>query len=421
LLVRTRRQFRPILVALEDRTTPSLVVNLTRGGELKSVTADSAGQQADMTLNVLPGNQVQVLDGTADLGTFPVGRKLTISPGSVGASLVDRLVLNENALNTNLNIQLGSNPTGTTVQFQVLGGSVGHGGTGTVNGNVSFKSGDGDQLFMFGEYNEPVGHLVNVNGSVGIDFGKNYSAGADGDPVDAFFCAGVVTYSLLGQPNPVYTFANISGLLQVNNGTACDPVGTVGGDLKYSSPKSVAQTLTLGNNGMPFTLQGSLSVRTGDGPDLVSLRGADLRGKVTINTGNGDDTVLLGTDFYSSFGTSIGGNATIKTGAGNDTVQFSDTAGVNSVVGGKLMVQTGDGDDTVNLLGLEVRGKKMSVETGNGNDRVTLTSLTAPSTKLTLKMGSGTDTITLEPGASLKVASLKVTGDDVTETGSAPI
>jgi hypothetical protein len=415
-----RRRFRPVLVALESRVTPSLVVDLSRGGELKSVTADSAGQQAGLTLNVLPGNQVQVLDGTADLGTYPVGRKLTISPGSVGGSLVDRLVLNGNALNTNLNIQLGSNPTGTTVQFQVLGGSVGVGGTGTVNGNIGFKSGDGDQLFMFGEYHEPVSHLVHVNGSVGIDFGRNYSAGAEGDPVDAFFCAGVVTYNLFNQPNPIFTFADISGLLQVNNGTACNPVGTVGGDLKYSSPKSAAQNLSIGYDGMPFTLLGSLSVRTGDGPDVVSLLGADLRGKVSINTGNGDDTVLLGTDFYSSFGTSIGGNVTIKTGSGNDTVQFSDTAGVNTVIGGKLMVQTGDGDDTVNVLGLEVRGKKMSVETGSGNDTVALTSLYAPPAKLTLKMGSGTDTVSLAPGASLTVASLKVTGDDVTETGGVP-
>jgi hypothetical protein len=139
---------------------------------------------------------------------------------------------------------------------------------------------------------------------------------------------------------------------------------------------------TLEGESDPITVTGVRNIRVdlGDGDDLAALVGADVRGKVAIDAGDGADRVLVGTGegvdeldglLPDDVSVEIRGSLKIETDGGADEVAVDATAS------SKLSIDTGDDDDLVSLgsteeLGeldarLEVKGA-VHVELGDGND-----------------------------------------------------
>src|SRR6185436_16126726 len=96
----TARRARLQLVPLEDRTVPALLINTNGAGALTAVREAASGQTDGVTLSVLPGNRINVMEGTADKGTFPVAKNLWIELGTHSSFLGNRLLLNDNVLTT---------------------------------------------------------------------------------------------------------------------------------------------------------------------------------------------------------------------------------------------------------------------------------------------------------------------------------
>ncbi len=100
-----------------------------------------------------------------------------------------------------------------------------------------------------------------------------------------------------------------------------------------------------------------LRANLGGGDDVLRVEDAVFRGNVAINTGAGNDRVVIGAlpvemeallavddETTDTASVRLGRNLLIHTGEGDDTVVIADTVGR-----GSLVVETGRGDDTVRL------------------------------------------------------------------------
>jgi hypothetical protein len=121
----------------------------------------------------------------------------------------------------------------------------------------------------------------------------------------------------------------------------------------------------------PLSLDGSLSIDTGAGLDVVDVAGLSVGGDVLIRTGtNGLGT--HGSGVFPGGGESVvlhlqrvDGTLTIDTGAGDDFVNItSEAPGFDPMIG-NLVVDTGEGNDVVRIETLEVIGDVL-LDGGNG-------------------------------------------------------
>ena len=196
-------------------------------------------------------------------------------------------------------------------------------------------------------------------------------------------------------------------------------------DYKSSTMKNVAQ-ITIGSNDV-YTLREN-------GTTAVYLNGkSDAAHTWNISTGAGDDTIDATSFEHGTVINAGNGNNSIEaagasylsitTGTGKDTITagYGDTinsgAGDDSVVIASdkdfVTVTAGEGKDTI-----DVGGKNATVNAGNGNDVVSLNS-----TGAAIDLGAGNDSIkvdanatgTIELGAGKDTVSLA--GGDVTLTG----
>ena len=87
----------------------------------------------------------------------------------------------------------------------------------------------------------------------------------------------------------------------------------------------------------------------------MTIGPADVGGKVTIDTGKGDDDVII--DGLTMMPTNSQ-EVSIKTIDGDDTVHLK-----NSILHGKLTIDTGKGDDTV-LIDPTTVDNDVSIKTG---------------------------------------------------------
>jgi hypothetical protein len=171
-------------------------------------------------------------------------------------------------------------------------------------------------------------------------------------------------------------------------------------------------------------LMNRLATATRDA-DLVNIRGMSTRGSLTINTGVGDDKVLLN---EANIGDGIGSTdiLTINTGKGSDTVRLGDSAhsmrvkgyvnldttsgpvnlaanltelgddqvSITSViVDASLSVVLGGGNDKMDVLGSTI-GYRMNLSAGDGIDTVKMRDVTAVN-GLFASLGNGNDTLEL--------------------------
>lgn len=159
--------------------------------------------------------------------------------------------------------------------------------------------------------------------------------------------------------------------------------GTVGDATKF---KVTANSGTLNQLGNPFTTPSGITdirVNLLGGSDSVTFSDAvaqiSLKGSVTINGGNGDNTVTatnltvgknlsitngLGNDTNTLRYFHIGGSLTIKNGDGGS---FTDTSNsIANTVGGNVTVTNGRGYDGTVLAGVSVK-RNVTVSNGLGD------------------------------------------------------
>lgn len=244
------------------------------------------------------------------------------------------------------------------------------GGSGEINGNVTFGAGN-DRIEM---------HSGAINGDVNQGDGANtfiISAGAvngdvvQGGGVDSFQMTGGLIESL-SQGGSLDTFFMSGGRI-VGLFFAGDDVTITGGRIGDVN-------LEQANNVM--RMSGGIidqNVRAVQGNDRLELSGGVING--FVNLGNGSDTVIV-------TGGSIGGDV-ITFGAnpalhGNNVVSISGGS-----IGGSVL--TGDGSDTFTWQSAGTIGG--SVQLGAGQDTATLRNLTEStlSSVAVIDGGSGVD------------------------------
>ncbi len=143
-------------------------------------------------------------------------------------------------------------------------------------------------------------------------------------------------------------------------------------------------------------VNGSSTVETDNGNDTMLIgNGAKVNWSSTVGTDNGNDTVLIGN------GAKVNWSSTVGTDNGNDTVLIGNGAKVNwsSTVG------TDNGNDTV-LIG---NGAKVNwsstVGTDNGNDTVLIGNGVKVNWSSTVGTDNGNDTVLIGNGAEVNWSS----------------
>jgi hypothetical protein len=169
------------------------------------------------------------------------------------------------------------------------------------------------------------------------------------------------TLTLTGNKNDAYV--EVQG-----NGTLFGYVitGLNGTKITYGSNTGTSETVGEVTNGLAVNLPGS-----GSGTQSFELNGGDeepLFGGFTLSMGNENNTVAI------ENGTSIVLKASISTGNGNQTIQLG-TAGTQGGVApdvdinGNLSITTGAGNSSVSVFD-SVINANMAVNMGNGNNKV---------------------------------------------------
>jgi hypothetical protein len=359
-----QNRFRPRVEVLEDRRVPTLVLGLDGAGRLHSVVAPDNAQTADVTLTVQEDNTLMVAEGSTVYGTFPVAKNLTVSLGDNTAGFVNRLDLNNLTLRANVRVELGDMPGLNHFRLTTAAG-----GTGTLDGNYSVQGGDtGSEAVGFGEPGLTAVRTINITRSVRIDMGGGGQDPNLGLPDLVNTRGGTVD-------NPeLNTILNVDGNFWVTGSTVLALRGRVGGNLiSDSSAKPVGQAVALGNFGEPFEVGGNVILKTGDANDAIFLQAVVINGNTNIQTGEGDDFLVVTTEEIMDVGptpTQLHGNLFVDMGEGNDTVTVAALQAPET----RMHVLLGAGDDvfrfTEDALGHDVFVELASllVDGGPGTD-----------------------------------------------------
>jgi hypothetical protein len=183
-----------------------------------------------------------------------------------------------------------------------------------------------------------------------------------------------------------------------------------------------------------------LRANLGEGDDVLRVENATIRGNVAINTGAGDDRVVMGIppattdetlvaveEAVDDANVKLGQNLIINTGEGNDTVAIDDT-----VARGALHVSAGAGDDIVRLGRPDETpaedgddaeperpdvsfGRGVHVGLGEGDDSLVANDLRAGGLGLHVNGGAGADTIRIVGVHSPVIDIIGGRGDDADE------
>ena len=134
----------------------------------------------------------------------------------------------------------------------------------------------------------------------------------------------------------------------------------------------------LDGSASPFTVPGTIKVRTGSGADLVQLQG--VTGKADLGSSSGRDSVQLIDSVFSALAVDMGngvktslllddvtvtGRTDVRGGSGADTVRAVDSTLA------ALLIQTGLGSDTIRLENVHATGQ-VQVRTGRDTDLVAI-------------------------------------------------
>jgi hypothetical protein len=176
------------------------------------------------------------------------------------------------------------------------------------------------------------------------------------------------------------------GSLTITGDSAADDIAIVG-------TARAGELVVYGNNGTFVNgtqnglvtisgVSGDVTVDLNGGNDVLSMDSTYIAGAITINTGDGDDSVTLGAHSVVSPARDLA----VNTGAGNDRVSELQYA---VYVGGAHAVDLGAGDDVATLVGASAVGGRhalafqhpgipsVSLAGGDGNDSLLAIGVTA--------------------------------------------
>ncbi len=325
------------LEVLEDRWVPATVRFIS--GSLFVSNPLITGGSASLTLKQTAANTFQVLDGSANVGTYSGLSNLYVT----GSNAKDTITVNLNGNAYTGNLFVSSGNGNDTVALANSGAAA-----GTVAGNVNVLTGLGDD-------------------SVGINSGS--STIAVGGAVQVNSQQGNDTFTL-GNGNGATTVGGdlmVAGFANVTLGAGQSD--SVGGNLTIQSAAvATSNALTLADN---FTVGKNLTYTGGNGANTVNLFGFTVEGDAVFNLGAGSNSIV--TPIFNNKPYTIGGNLTITAGSGNNTItpfqNDSTTVADFPVVNGNMNISLGDGNNNLNqAIGWVLIGGDLNVTAGNGNN-----------------------------------------------------
>ncbi|MBC7817520.1 MAG: hypothetical protein IAG10_11565 [Planctomycetaceae bacterium] len=495
---RTHRKHSPARVAeiqsLEPRTLPAGTVNIvvTTNGDV-TVTGDNNDVAVDVTANQVSvtGNERTKVKFNGQV--FRAGETVVIDEfddatllGSLNVDMKDgddniKVALDSVMLEIARNLTVNLGDGDDSLRVESLGET-----KLTVNGDVKLLGGDGaDAIIVLGSITSPeivLNKTLTVDLGAGVDLfglGRDHALSEglgfpddsefpDADPV--FFDFGIFTGDGIGN-------FTVKGDVKILGGEGVDAIGlsnggnvmfqknleiTTGADadfLEWQLGSEVSVTVlgdakieTQDDSDLIFLKFGgsqtfgqsvhfakSLTVNTGTGEDLVSIKLADLtvNGEAKINTGVGYDGILVQNFGQASFRKSLDINA----GTGHALVNLQSSGPESSLfvagdlkittealsdyvfvgdvlveIDGELKIDTGIGSDFVGIEfgsnesfleeGLvSYVGKDLKIDTGNGSDEVSIDVLseTRLKAKLDIKTGTQSDFVSLDAEADLTI------------------
>jgi hypothetical protein len=287
----------------------------TGGAGNDSLDLDGAGTalQAGGNVRVVLGNPRAFDVNEAEFEALTAGRHVSF----VGGMGADTVTLS-GALNIGGNVSANLGQGTNRFDSNLLGE-----GTNSIGGTFTYAGGAGGDVVLLDVAS--IGRNVNV--ALGESGGANQSltVGAKGP-------AGVAVY----------------GNVRVTSGSGADAIGLA--------------RLYVG---------GSLNVLSGSGTDMVLMDDINVAGATLLDLGLGDDQLLVETQGGLGSSSSFGGKVTVKSGDGTDVVNLSDDANAGTLIlfGSRVALVGGAGEDTVRNADenvFEVTGNLIQFETKIG-------------------------------------------------------
>ncbi len=250
-----------------------------------------------------------------------------------------------------------------------------------------YAEGDGNDLI----------YSFNQNSTLNVTSGNITGVSLNGFSLVFNIGNGSITLSNYGN-NPVNVLDSSGNLTQTER---FDVVvnGTEGDDsLTNFNPQTTINAL--GGNDTISNAGSNVKIYGGSGNDSISNSGINSN-DVTIEAGAGDDTIsnsginssIIG-DEGNDYIQNSGSNVTINGGNGNDTILHSSfyNSYYNRISGGNPVIFGGTGDDMINI-GTSYDGSyRATVFGGTGNDIITLSG-NGSSNSIIYNAGDGNDTV----------------------------
>ncbi len=266
----------------------------------------------------------------------------------------------------------------------------------TVNADITIKTTNGSITISAGDdITVNAGALIEATGDIEIT-SLDQDGGVDGDDGGSDF---VLQGTYIA-----------GGSLNITGSAAVDTL-----DLQGDFSATTAINIDTGASGDTLTLtgnlnanNGSLTIDTGAGADIVDLQTVLLGNTITILTGTELDQLTLagatagsairietgeGNDVLTVTGQlqAIGGSVWIDTGAGNDTVDIQDT-----IMAASVDILLGEGNNSLDLADIAAT-VSINIEGGSLVDNIIATgSIDAGTGSLTVDTGAGADVIDLQ-------------------------
>lgn len=222
-----------------------------------------------------------------------------------------------------------------------------------VHGDLDVRLGDGVSFLTASDVSGDVSIEVGLGGN-GVGSNQLSVWGIDGD----------TEVIVEGYENTIYTRA-VSGNLSLDldgeeNSTFVRGEGYLG-DVFISA--SGTNTISVGSHTEPTSFVGDLTIRTFASQDDVTIKACSVLGSVDVQTGAGDDTVVLGTS-NGNGQVAVSGETYINSGIHSDEVSLF------SVSAAQVTIDTLSGSDSVEID--DCQFETLFARLRNGHDAISL-------------------------------------------------
>jgi hypothetical protein len=261
-------------------------------------------------------------------------------------------------------------------------------GFGINNNTSSINTGNGDDIITGTTQDRGVG-IYSMSGTIDTGKGNDTITGTGLVGMSLYYFTTVTT----GDGNDIVTGTSTGDIVNFDTGLATSAfIDTGNGDDIITGTSTGSYGIVNGGN-----------IATGDGNDIVTgttigdiSRSGLYNGFGTINTGNGEDSIISHGGFYNYFGV-------VFLEDGDDSI-FADADFSDRAIENLGFIGTGDGNDTITSTG--VIYNEGIIETGNGDDSIIvdiIDDLTGTSYGIynnggAINMGDGNDSIIANEG-----------------------